>query len=206
MKVGDEDWISVSFTDCVVVVEEPNETLQLVNGRGDWLRFSIAEYADADELSNLVRTNIPAELFVALNPEALSNEAMVREVAEEKLGGKESWPIEPALEALEPELRTGESLMNLARYRRGTNNGVLAVTDARLMSMTTPFLKQDIVVDSLPLEEVAGVESKTGFLDRKVEVRTRSGDLALFEDLEPKERQAEIVEYLRGRAADAPGR
>jgi hypothetical protein len=99
---------------------------------------------------------------------------------------KRGWMNREELDALPTFLQTGEALIVVANASRRWCNGVLAVTDQRLL-----FLYFDEVRLALDYEDIEGVSTRRRIFETTLRV-TSGSETHVFTDIRPEGREEEL--------------
>ena len=96
-----------------------------------------------------------------------------------------------------PELLgENEDVVNLARGEYDGKEGLIVVTDRRIMFVEQGMIRSNL--EDFPYDKVSSVKSETGMRSGKLTIFT-SGNKAELKDIHPKARVTEIGDYVRVR-------
>lgn len=121
----------------------------------------------------------------------------VQQIADDKLGRVTRLQVRRELKFLAERLAGDESLLALASAESGKKDGLIAVTDRRLM-----FLEKGMVrthIEEFPFGRISSVESTTRMRKGTLTVHS-SGNSTEFTDVHPKSAVGEIAGLVRERA------
>ena len=103
---------------------------------------------------------------------------------------------------LPQRLEENETLINLAEDTRGMRTGLLAITDRRVIHLYKRSEKPQQFFE-LAIGDIETVRASRGFagrFNRKLVLHMlRQAERIVLEDITPRERTAEIADYLRSR-------
>jgi len=135
----------------------------------------------------------------------LETEQRLKELVKEKLGM--ALVIRRELAKLPALLGDDEDVLNLARGKCDGMEGLVVVTDRRILFVGEAMMRSHL--EDFSYEKVSSVKTETGLGCGKITVYA-GGSAAELENIRPKRRTAEIGEYVRARIgskleAVAPG-
>jgi hypothetical protein len=149
---GDEA-VTVPLADVVALWRDADGVLELQGRDGRSVSFDPGELEDGDEARRLVEAAVPAGRIVPTA--AAEAEAALRSLAGAELG-RLARSLRAELAELPRELEEGERVERLARARRGMKEGLLALTDRRVLWAMVSFEAGDAVrlprAGALPVE------------------------------------------------------
>jgi hypothetical protein len=121
----------------------------------------------------------------------------------EQLAGKlnTKFMVRRELKLLPEILHEDEEVVNLAQGRYEGNEGLIVVTDRRVL-----FVDQGIVRshrEDFPYEKISSVQSSKGMLAGKVTIFA-SGNKAVIENVLPKQQADSIADHIRASISVAP--
>lgn len=184
--------LTVRFDDCVAVERWTGGIRALWGADGVRLFVVPDAWRHGDLVARAIEERVPAELVVPMEPELDERTAEVAAVAETRV--KRGWLTSGELDLIPTLLERGEHVVTLARAGRGWREGMLVLSDRRLL-----FLYVDELVAEYQLDAITAVEAKapTWYEGGKLSFSTPSGDVN-FKDIK-KERLEELVAELRRR-------
>jgi hypothetical protein len=98
-------------------------------------------------------------------------------------------------------LGEGEQALNLARGEYDGKEGLLAVTDRRVLFLEEGMIRHRL--EDFPYDKISSVQTKTGMRSGELTIFV-SGNKATVKDVHPKQRAPEIGDYVRQRIASGP--
>lgn len=120
----------------------------------------------------------------------------------DQLAGKLNvkFMVRRELKLLPEILHENEGVVNLAQGRYEGNEGLIAVTDRRVL-----FIDQGIVKshrEDFPYDKISSVQCSKGMLSGKVTIFA-SGNKAVIENVTPKQQADSIADHIRDRISGA---
>lgn len=130
----------------------------------------------------------------------MSQDAAVRI---EQLAGKlnTKFMVRRELKLLPEILHEHEDVVNLAQGRYEGNEGLIVVTDRRVLFIDQGMLKSHR--EDFPYEKISSVQCSKGMLSGKVTIFA-SGNKAVIENVLPKQQADSIADHIRGRISAVP--
>jgi hypothetical protein len=125
-----------------------------------------------------------------------SAQARIEELAESKLGKAGRVIVRREIRKLSGKLGDREEVVNLARGKYDGKQGLLIVTDRRVL-----FVEEGVVrsrIEDFPYERVSSVQTERGVVHGKV-IIFASGNKAEIDNIMPKDRAVEIGDYTRAK-------
>ena len=98
-------------------------------------------------------------------------------------------------------LGEGEQALNLARGEYDGKEGLLAVTDRRVIFLEEGMIRHRL--EDFPYDKISSVQTKTGMRSGELTIFV-GGNKATVKDVHPKQRAPEIGDYVRQRVASGP--
>ena len=95
-------------------------------------------------------------------------------------------------------LGEGEQALNLARGEYDGKEGLLAVTDRRVIFLEEGMIRHRL--EDFPYDKISSVQTKTGMRSGELTIFV-SGNKATVKDVHPKQRAPEIGDYVRQKIA-----
>ena len=95
-------------------------------------------------------------------------------------------------------LGEGEQALNLARGEYDGKEGLLAVTDRRVIFLEEGMIRHRL--EDFPYDKISSVQTKTGMRSGELTILV-SGNKATVKDVHPKQRAPEIGDYVRQKIA-----
>lgn len=118
-------------------------------------------------------------------------------LASEKLSFK--MGVRKELKNLPGLLSEGEGVLNLASGQYGGRQGLLVVTDRRLLFYEKGMGRSR--QEDFPYSKISSIQTSTGMMSGEL-IIFASGNKAKVEKVLPKERTTEIGDYIRNRISD----
>jgi hypothetical protein len=114
----------------------------------------------------------------------------------EQLSGKLNtrFMVRKELKKLPEMLHEGEEVLNLAQGRYEGNEGLIAVTDRRILFVDEGLVRSQR--EDFPYGRVSSVQSSKGMLSGKLTIFA-SGNKAQIDNIMPKEQAESIAEHIR---------
>jgi hypothetical protein len=178
---------TIRFEDCVAAVEAQESSLDLIARTGSYVRISPERFENGVLALDTVRRALPADVFVPMDE---ANDR-VQGAAARFLSDDRRAPVAGDLDALAGVLAPAEEIRALAEAHRQRFQGLLAVTDRRLMFIFTGA-EEDF--REAPLDSISNVQTK-GMLAKRLAL-TAADERLEFTDIWPRERLSEIVELV----------
>ena len=128
-------------------------------------------------------------------------QARIENLAETKLGRAGRVLVRREIRKLAGKLGEREEVVNLARGVYNGKNGLVIVTDRRVM-----FVEEGLVrsrIEDFPYERIGSVQTEKGVLKGKITIFA-SGNKAEIDSIMPKERVVEIGDYTRTKISRGP--
>ncbi len=127
--------------------------------------------------------------------------AEIRELARQKL--RHTIGVRRELKAVHELLAEGEMVLNLAAGGYDGRQGLLVVTERRLFFFEKGMARSR--QEDFPYSKVSSIQTETKMTSGSLVIFV-SGNKAVIKQVMPKERVAEIGEYVRSRISDGPPR
>jgi len=124
----------------------------------------------------------------------IEDEQSLEELAKEKLSM--GFMVRREIKKLPELLGEQEDVLNLARGEYDGKEGLIVVTDRRVMFVEQGMIRSNL--EDFPYDRVASVKSETGMRSGKLTIFV-GGNKAELKDIHPKARVTEIGDYVRGR-------
>jgi hypothetical protein len=185
------DALTIRFDDCVAAIEGQDNSLSLVSRTGTTLRVSPGHYENGERALDVVRGALSDEIAVPMDEAGRK----VHDAARRYLSDDRHAPLANELEWLVTTLAADEPIRSLAETKRMRFQGLLAVTDRRLLFF---FSGAENDFRELPLHEAKHVRTR-GFVNPRLTMLAQGEDL-VFRDFWPSQRLKEIAELLSGTA------
>lgn len=128
----------------------------------------------------------------------MSAEDQVQEMADQKLGRVTRLQVRRELKLLADRLGDGEALTALASAENGSKDGLIAVTDRRVMFVEKGLVRSHI--EEFTFARISSVEATTRMRKGTLTVHA-TGNSTEFTDVYPKAAVDEIAGIIRARAA-----
>jgi len=120
------------------------------------------------------------------------NESELANLAEKKLSM--AFMVRREMKKLPSLLGEGEKVVNLARGEYDGKEGLVAITDRRIIFLEEGVLRHRL--EDFPYDKVTSVQTETGIRSGKLTIFA-SGNKAVISDVHPKQRSPEIGEFVR---------
>lgn len=184
---------AVLYEDCVLVGLEADYAITVFGRTGEAVTIHFPNAKSRDEIREAVLRNVPKDLVAQLYPDVMERQAAVAALAAAQL---EKGAEGLALNTLARVLLDGEQANLLAPATHAQVDGLLAVTDMRLL-----FFERKSGAFSLQihLNEISSAVRKRGLLRASVEVRSVEGPAFEFTGIAAA-RAGEIVAEIEARA------
>jgi hypothetical protein len=121
-------------------------------------------------------------------------EQTLEELAKDKLSM--GFMVRREMKKLPELLAVDEDAVNLARGEYDGKEGLIVVTDRRIMFVEQGMIRHNF--EDFPYEKVNSVKTESGMRSGKITIHA-SGNKAELKDIHPKARVPEIGDYVRGR-------
>jgi hypothetical protein len=164
------------------------------------LRKKSREDGDLAEAEAEAEVDIPREELA--EDEAVPDSDIrsdLRELANKKLRHK--LGVRKELKNLPALLHENEQVLNMAAGQYDDHQGLLAVTDGRLLFYEKGMVRSR--QDDFPYSKISSIQVSTGMMYGELVIFV-SGNKAKIKRVLPKERTNEIGDYIRTRIHDAP--
>lgn len=125
-------------------------------------------------------------------------EQTLEALAKEKLSM--GFMVRREMKKLPELLGEGEDVLNLARGEYDGNEGLIILTDRRVMFVEQGMIRHNF--EDFPYDKITSVKTETGMRSGKITIFT-SGNKAELGDIHPKARAPEIGDYVRARISAA---
>jgi hypothetical protein len=122
--------------------------------------------------------------------------ANITELANQKLNGMIRWAVGKELAKLPSLLGEGEEVMNVAQGMYADKNGLVAVTNCRVMFVEEGLMRSRL--EDFPYGRISSVQTSTGWTAGDLTIFA-SGNKTLITRVMPKERVNEVGDYVRSR-------
>jgi len=109
--------------------------------------------------------------------------------------------VRKELKNLPSLLHENEQVLNLAAGEYDGHQGLLAVTDGRLLFFEKGMVRSR--QEDFPYSKISSIQTSTGMLFGELVIFV-SGNKAKLKQVVPKERATEIGDYIRARIHDGP--
>lgn len=126
-------------------------------------------------------------------------EQTLEELAKDKLNM--GFMVRREMKKLPELLAEGEDAVNLARGEYDGKEGLIVVTDRRIMFVEQGMIRHNF--EDFPYEKVSSVKTESGMRSGKITIYA-SGNKAELKDIHPKARVSEIGDYVRTRVSGGP--
>jgi hypothetical protein len=123
--------------------------------------------------------------------------ARIAELASTKLDMR--MGVGKELKKLPALLLDGEEVLNLARGRYDRRQGLVVLTDRRILFVEEGVMRSRL--EDFPYAKVSSVQSQTAVMSGKLQIFA-SGNKAVIDNVLPKARAVEIADYVRHRIAE----
>ena len=181
---------TVRFDECTASLRWPDGSRGLWSVDGFYLEFDPRHWRRGQELVDLVDNLVPTEVVVPMEAELENQITETTRVIDDSL--KRRWMNREELDALPTLLRTGERVIVVASASRRWRNGVLAVTDQRLL-----FLYFDEARLALDYEDIEEVSTRKHIIETTLRVKSGS-ETHVFTDIRPEGREEELRMTIDG--------
>jgi hypothetical protein len=190
LLLGDEDAITVRFDECVALERWSTGDRALWSTDGFRLEIVTEAWRGGDAVIRAVDERVPPELVIPMDREVEERIAEVDALADEKV--KRSWMTADELKALPSLLAPGERVVSLAQASKGWRNGVLVLTERRLL-----FLFLEDLVEATDVAAIESVDTTppSWLVGATLSLTTADGELE-YSDLK-EERASELADELR---------
>jgi hypothetical protein len=175
---------TVRFDECTASLRWPDGSRGLWSVDGFYLEIDPRQWRRGQELVDLVDHLVPADVVVPMDAEREDQITETTRAIDASL--KRGWMNREELDALPTFLHTGEALIVVANASRRWRNGVLAVTDQRLL-----FLYFDEARLALDYEDIEGVSTRRRMFEKTLRVKSGS-QTHVFTDIRPEGREEEL--------------
>ncbi len=118
----------------------------------------------------------------------------VAQLSKVKLDGPIRWIVRKELKKVPELLSNGEELVNLAQGFYDGKNGLVALTDRRVLFIEEGMFRSRL--EDFSFDRISSVQTEKGFAHGKLVVFV-SGNKAILEKISPKERAIEIGDMIR---------
>jgi hypothetical protein len=125
----------------------------------------------------------------------------IEELAEAKLGKAGRVLVRREIRKLSGKLGDREEVVNLARGKYDGKQGLLIVTDRRVLFVEEGMVRSRI--EDFPYDKIGSVQTERGMVHGKVTIFA-SGNKAEIENIMPKDRAVEIGDYTRAKISRTP--
>jgi PH (Pleckstrin Homology) domain-containing protein/putative oligomerization/nucleic acid binding protein len=125
-------------------------------------------------------------------------QSRIEELADQKLSRRIRFMVRREIKGLEDKLGEGEEVINLAQGVYEKKNGLLAVTDRRVVFVEEGVFRRRL--EDFPYDKISSVQTSTGMRSGKLTI-FGSGNKAVIDQVYPKQRTVEIGDYVRARIA-----
>jgi hypothetical protein len=129
-----------------------------------------------------------------------AHEDQVKSLAESKLDRKVRFMVRKELKKLPSLLEDGENLENLAQGLYEGNEGIVAVTDRRLLFVEEGVMRSRL--EDFPFDRISSIQSEKNMLAGKLTVFA-AGNKAEVDRVMPKDRVDEIADLVRSRISQS---
>jgi zinc protease len=181
---------TVRFDECTALLRWPDGSRGLWSVDGFYLEFDPRHWRRGEELVDLVDNLVPSEVVVPMDARSEDRITETTRKIDDSL--KRGWMNREELDALPTFLQTGEALIVVANASRRWRNGVLAVTDQRLL-----FLYFDEVRLALDYEDIEEVSTRKRIFETTLRVKSGS-ETHVFTDIRPEGREEELRAAIDG--------
>jgi len=124
----------------------------------------------------------------------------IAELASRKLERMMRWTVKKELLKLPSLLHEGERVVNLAQGMYADKNGLIAVTDRRVMFVEEGVMRSRL--EDFPYGRISSVRTSTGWTAGDLTIFA-SGNKTVIKTVMPKDRVNEVGDYLRSRISVA---
>jgi len=159
--------------------------------------------ADPGEAATPVENSAQQEHAAVTAPGAGETDAVaakIEQLASNKLIHR--FGVRKELKTLPGLLLDGEEVLNLASGRYDNRQGLIVVTDRRVMFVEKGMVRSRL--EDFPYGRVSSVQSQTSMMSGKLQIFA-SGNKAVIDNVMPKDRATEIGDYVRHRLAEPHG-
>jgi zinc protease len=195
-----EEPITILYGDAAAVLRWRRGRRTLLGRDGSWFEIEAATIVDGDRLVSAIDSLFDSSLFISM--EDVDDAGAYEDLVDEKLRSRKGLKDEIA--AFPQYLLPGEKPLILAEASKGSREGLLAVTDRRVLFLCTGRARGDkLDLDAYPYEEINNAEAEQGSLAlrrAKLTLNTRAGEIA-FSRVTPRERAEEMASEILGRLA-----
>jgi hypothetical protein len=122
----------------------------------------------------------------------------IEQLADDKLSRRIRFVVRREIKHLEEKLGEGEEVLNLAQGQYDEKNGLVALTDRRVLFVEEGLIRKQL--EDFPYEKISSVQTSTGMMHGKLTI-FGSGNKAVIDKIYPKQRTVEIGEHVRSRIA-----
>jgi PH (Pleckstrin Homology) domain-containing protein/putative oligomerization/nucleic acid binding protein len=123
-------------------------------------------------------------------------EQTLEQLAQEKLSM--AFMVRREMKKLPELLAESEDAVNLARGEYDGKEGLIVVTDRRVMFVEQGMIRHNF--EDFPYDKVVSVKTESGLRSGKITIHS-GGNKAELKDIHPKARVNEIGDYVRARIA-----
>jgi zinc protease len=190
--------ITILYADAAAVLRWRRGRRTLLGRDGSWFEIEAAKIVEGDRLVSAIDGLFDSSLFISM--EDVDDLGAYEDLVDEKL---RSWEgLQDEIAGFPQYLLPGEKLLTLAKASKRSRDGLLAVTDRRVLFLCPRRARGDkLDLEAYPYEEINDVEAEQGSLAlkrAKLTLSTRSGEIA-FSRVTPRERAAELANEILGR-------